>query len=783
MAAASAYKLKQARERLQQGDIPGAQSLCQQVLRNAPRNPEALCLLAMSRLMSGQPAEAVPLFEQALSSDPRNGMALEHVGLAHLMLGQFAEAEKALRRAVVLPGAPASVQMRLGVALVNLQQHTEAIRHLKQSLAGDSESPDGHLNLGQAYAQSGDTEAARAEFETVLRLQPERTDAAFNLGVLALQSEDLDAAQKCFERVIARAPHYVDGIVNLGIVLQRQGRLADALERFAAVLRVAPANLDAREGLAFTCLALGRKGEAIEHLEALLQFDSANRAALSALSEALFEIGELDKAAATAERLLELYSDEAKAYGTLANVHIVRGQLERAVAVLEKGYAVTANSGLLGMLVYQLRQTCDWAKWRDAWAKLSPELERSATLGSPFWLLCEPTTAQQQRAYTERWAEVRFASVTSAAPTPPPKRSTATERIRIGYLSSDLQEHAAAYLVTEVLELHDRDRFEVFAYSHGPDDGGAMRLRIRAACEHFVDIAWEPDDVAAQRIRDHKIDILVDLKGYTAGDRLTIMARRPCGVQVTWLGYPGTTGARFMDYLIADPFIIPEGKESAYTEQVIRMPHCYQPNDRKRPVGKPLSRQEYGIPDDAFVFCCFNQSSKITPEIFGIWMRLLKETPGSVLWLLGSDVTAKRNLLGEAQEAGVAAERLVFAGKVPYSDHLARYAVVDLALDTFPYTSHTILSDALWCGCPTVALCGDTFASRVSGSLLTAASLPDLVTYRLEDYARLATTLAKDTALLNGVRVRVSQAKASSPLFDTPTFARDLEQIYSGLLR
>ena len=773
--------MKQARERLQQGDIAGAQSLCQQVLRSAPRNPEALCLLAVAQLMGGQPAEAVPLFQQALSGDPQNGMALEHLGLAHLMLGQFAEAKQMLRRAVVLPGAPASVPMRLGVALLNQQQYAEAIRYLKQSLARDPESADGHLNLGQAYAQSGDVAAARAEFETVLRLQPGRAEAAFNLGVLALQSDDLGTAREWFERVLAQAPRYVDAMVSLGIVLQRQGRLGDAHERFAAALRAAPDHPGAHEGLAFTCLGLGRMQEAIEHLRALLQSDSAHRAALSALADALFELGELDEAAATAEHLLALQPDEPKAYGTLANVHIVRGQPDRAVAVLAAGYKATDNSGLLGMLTYQLRQTCEWEKWRNAWAKLAPEIERSATLGSPFWLLCEPTTAQEQRSYTERWAEVRFASAVSTAPAPPPKRSTGRERIRIGYLSSDLQEHAAAYLVTEVLELHDRDRFEVFAYSHGPDDGGAMRQRIRAACEHFVDIAWEPDDVAAQRIRDDRIDILVDLKGYTAGDRLTIMARRPCAVQVTWLGYPGTTGARFMDYLIADPFIIPVGQESAYTERVVRMPHCYQPNDRKRPVDSPLSRAEYGLPDDAFVFCCFNQSYKITPDIFGVWMRLLKDIPASVLWLLGTNAAAKTNLLRKAQTAGVAAERLVFAGKVSYAAHLARYAVVDLALDTFPYTSHTILSDALWCGSPTVALCGETFASRVSGSILTAAGLPDLVTYATADYEQLACKLATDPRFLADTRARAMDARDHSPLFDSTAFTRDLERIYVSL--
>ena len=779
MAAASAYKLKQARERLQQGDIAGAQSLCQQVLRNAPRNPEALCLLATSRLMSGQPAEAVPLFEQALSGDPRNGMALEHLGLAHLMLGRFAEAETALRRAVALPGAPASVPMRLGMALLHQSKREEAIGHLKQALAREPENADCRLALGQALAQSADAAGARAQFEAVLQAEPGRVDAAYNLGVLALETEHLAEARAWFERVLARAPRYIDAIVNLGIVFQRDGKLAEARAKFMAALHAAPGLPSAHEGMAFVCLALGRTDEAIEHLNAVLQADGGHRAALAALGETLFELGQLDEAAATANRLCELDKTDPAGYATLANIHIVRGELDRAIATLEAGHAVTNNGHLLGMLVYQLRHTCEWEKWQATWDKLAPELERSGTLGSPFWLLCEPALPHQLLEYTKRWAEARFRTV--SAPRTTITTTRRHSRARIGYLSSDFQEHAVGYLIVEALELHDRERFEVFVYSHGPDDKGTIRPRVRAAAEHFVDIARESDDTAAERIRGDDLDILVDLKGYTAGDRLTIMARRPCDIQVTWLGYPGTTGASFIDYLIADPFIIPPELESAYSERILRMPYSYQPNDRKRIVSTTLARSEYGLSNDAFVYCCFNQTFKITPEVFESWMRLLEQTPNSVLWLMDSNVWAKSSLLARAARHGMA-ERVVFAPKKPNADHLARYRAADLALDTFPYTSHTTLSDALWLGCPALALCGQSFASRVSGSLLRSAGLSDLVTYGLADYERLAHSLATDRVALQAIRERIAQARDRSPLFDSLGFSRALEELYSELV-
>jgi predicted O-linked N-acetylglucosamine transferase (SPINDLY family) len=351
----------------------------------------------------------------------------------------------------------------------------------------------------------------------------------------------------------------------------------------------------------------------------------------------------------------------------------------------------------------------------------------------------------------------------------------------VGYLSSDFQEHAVAYLIAEVLELHDRERFEIFAYSHGPDDGGSMRPRLQAACEHFIDIARDSDDVASARIQGDELDVLVDLKGYTAGDRLTIMARRPCDIQVTWLGYPGSTGASFIDYLIADPFTIPVGQESAYSERVMRMPYCYQPNDRRRPVAASLDRSDYGLPDGAFVFCCFNQTYKITPDVFELWMRLLGHTPNSVLWLMDSNAWAKTALLARAEQHGMA-DRIVFAPKKPNAEHLARYRAADLALDTFPYTSHTTLSDALWLGCPAVALCGETFAARVSGSILTAAGLGELVAYSIDECENLARTLATDSLFLRATRGRVEQARNHAHAFDSTGFARDLESLYLGLL-
>ncbi len=812
MSASLIRKLKQAQERLHDGDLAGAQFLCQELLQHAPRNPDALSLLAVTHLMTGRARAAVPILEQALAAAPRHGAALENLGLAHLMLGEFPAAERALRSASALPGAPASVWMRLGVSILNQARYAEAVQALQRALALEPDNADIHLNLGQALGQSGDTAAARQHFDTVLRLAPGHVDAMFNAGVICLDHDQLDDARQWFKRAIAQSPQHADALVNLGIVherqqrldeaiacfrralelnpalaqarnnlahaLARQGKHEDAREHYLATLKLAPDMILAHEGLAAACLALGRFKEAITHLREVLRVEPESFGALTGLAEALFQAGELGEAESTAQRANTLGPAAVEPYRVLADIYSARGELDRAVTLLESGFERTSAGGLLGSLTFMLRRLCEWEQWRSAWSKLSGVLEGSPELVSPFSLLCEPVTAEQQLTHARHWSAARFGG---AAPRRSARSATPHERLRIGYLSSDFHEHATAYLLAEVLELHERARFEIYAYSYGPEDNSALRTRLRAACEHFIDIARDPDDLAAARIKDDELDILVDLKGYTLGARTAILARRPCPLQVSWLGYPGTMGADFIDGLIADPFIVPPGRESAYSECVLRLPHCYQPNDRKREVAAPPARTDYGLPEQGFVFCCFNQAYKITPEVFACWMRLLQSVPGSVLWLLEDNRWATANLTHVARAHGIAPARLHFAPRLPLAQHLARYRVADLALDTFPYTSHTTASDALWADCLLVGLCGETFASRVSGSILAACGLPELVTHTLEDYARLALRFASDRPFRDELRARLVSTKARAPLFDAAAFTRDLENLYRDL--
>lgn len=738
------HKLQQAHDKLESGDLSGAAGLCEDVLERAPRNPDALWLLGTVHVISGAPERAVALLERATAAAPGHGAALEMLGLASLMLGEYAQAERVLLRALALPGAPPSVRMRFGIAVLHQGRHQEAIREFQRVAALDPGNPDVHLNLGLAHAGSGNWSTAAGEFRRVLAAVPDHTDALYNLGVASLELGARDEARGAFERIVARLPEYAD----------------------------------ARERLAAMHLEVGRYKEAATHLREVVRLQPANSGALVSFAHACFQYGEVDEAETAAQRARALDPAATGPYTLLAQIHYVRGALDEAAAVLEDGYERTRSGVLLGTWVHLLHRMCDWDKWRAAWDAMALALERGEDLGSPFNLLCEATTAAQQLAYTRRWAATRFGT---ASPDTTPRRTRTprgARRLKVGYFSADFQEHPAAYLLAEVLELHDRSRFEIYAYSYGPDDASAMRARLRAAVEHFVDIAWEPDDAVLARMRQDDLDVLIDLKGYTLGDRLSIMARRPCPVQVTWLGYPATSGAQFIDYVIADGCIVPDGAEAQYSERVLRMPHCYQANDRKRPIVEPLTRAQYGLPEEGFVFCCFNQTVKITPEIFACWMRLMARVPGSVLWLPQDNRWAAANLRAAAEAQGVAGARIVLSPRLPFAQHLARYRAADLALDTFPYTSHTTSSDGLWMGCPLVALCGDTFTARVSASVLTNCGLPDLVTRTLDDYEALAHRLATEPALMSEVRTRLAAARDTAPLFDSALFARDLERLY-----
>lgn len=357
------------------------------------------------------------------------------------------------------------------------------------------------------------------------------------------------------------------------------------------------------------------------------------------------------------------------------------------------------------------------------------------------------------------------------------------DRLRLGYLSSNFGWHAVTILTAELFELHDRRRVEVYGFSCSADDDTGMGRRVRGAMDHFIRVDDMSDEAAAAAIREAEIDILIDLQGLTQGFRPNILSCRPAPVQITYLGFPGTTGLPWLDYVLADRYIIPEESARFFSEKPLYLPDCFQVNDRRRAIGPRPARSRYGLAEDAFVFCAFNHNHKFTPELYAVWMNILRRVPGSVLWLLADNDRAKENLQRHAEEQGVGAQRLVFAPRIPPEEYLARFQLADLFLDTMPFNGGATASDALWAGLPLLTCSGRTFASRMAGSLLQAIGLPELITTSLADYEERAVTLATKPAELGALRRRLAENRDSAPLFDTPLFVRALEDALEKVAR
>lgn len=430
-----------------------------------------------------------------------------------------------------------------------------------------------------------------------------------------------------------------------------------------------------------------------------------------------------------------------------------------------------------GMLAYAERENCRWPQAAEQEAQLrslvSAAPNNARIITAPFaHITLTDDPLHQLKACTlmsNTWLDLK--------PVVRPNRTGNPQRLRVGYLSNDLHQHATCVLMCEVFEHHDRDRFEVFAYSTGRDDGTAMRRRVIKAVEHFVDLQGKPDHQIAQRIADDDLDLLIDLKGYTAGNRMGVLARRPAPLQAAFLGFPGTTGAPFIDYIVGDPLVTPLSHAAHFSEHIAQMPLCYQPNDRQRPRPQPMTRAEVGLPENAVVLCGFNQAYKITPDVLDAWVDVLNDLPEAVLWLLDWHGQAKPHLLQELAKRGIGAERVFWAPRWDLGKHISRVRLADLFIDTWPCNAHTTASDALWAGLPVVSLMGETFASRVAGSLLNAVGLPELICTDVRQYRRTIVEIARDPARRQALRERLDQAREDSPLFDSERFTRDYEAL------
>ena len=611
-----------------------------------------------------------------------------------------------------------------------------------------------------------------------------RAEAHRQAGLHAQRSRRWDTAVHEFERATVLSPADALMWINLARSRMALAQHVGALEAAQRACELDRTSTIACRIAAELALQMARPAAALQVLQSLSEDAPRDHDYYNALGNALFQTREPRLAVDAYFKALALKVDSAIVHYRLGlafmdlAMDLEAAECFRTAISLDDG---ATRALALSLVVQTNRQACEWTQDAADTRALLEAVDRDdpeiARLLLPFALISIESTPAQQRRLGER----RMAGLTGALvplPAPGPRRPG---RIRVGYLSSDFYHHATAVLMTELLERRDTTRFETFLYSHSRDDDSEIGRRVRAACEHYVDIRDTGNCAVANRIRDDGIDILIDLKGHTRDSRMELMSYRPAPVQAAYLGYPATTGAPFIDYFIGDRVTTPLAHAAHYTEQIAQLDGCYQPNDAARPLPPCPARAELGLPDDAVVLCCFNQTYKLSPNMLDLWARILADAARSVLWMLAWNPHAKENLLRELAARGVAPQRVFFAVKLDLASHIARLRSADLFLDTWPCNAHTTASEALWAGVPVLTVPGPTFASRVAASLVTAVGLPDLACASEADYVALATGLANEPDTLRGIKTHLDTHRRQLPLFDAERLARDMDALLTRM--
>lgn len=711
---------------------------------------------AIEALGQGRFQKAVQLAQPWAQPPQEQPAALQILGAAQAGLKQFDDAEAALRRLLELTPNDAGARVNLGHVQLERGHAQAAVQSFDQALALDSRLAAAHFNRGLALLKLEQSEAAIASFAHAAQLAPGRPDPLYNQAMALHQLGRDSQAQPLAEQITARWPGFAEGWNLLGMIGQKQRRYQEAFDAYSQALRCNPRLTDAWVNAAQALSYLERHAEARAAAERAVQLAPDYLPALRTMGEVLCD-GDA--------------SEEEAAHPWMEKVY--RRNPEDPLAVLY-------------LMDWNVRR-CNWTAIETDLPVLQRLIEQGdVAMLQPFRLLGLPFAPAQLCDATAQSCVLDFLGLSrlnaregwrGAIGRPRPSK------LRIGYFSADFHDHATMYLMAGLFEAHDRSRFETVGiclghYGNRPDD--AMRRRARQALDRF-EVAGDLNNgqlLALARKLD--LHIAVDLKGHTADSRMSIFAQRVAPIQMHYLGYPGTLGMLgAIDYLAADRVLIPEAARPFYTEKIIELPDSYQVNDRQRAIDPVApSRAKLGLPENAFVFCCFNNNYKITREVFGLWMQLLKNKEGSVLWLLNTNDTAARNLRQAAQDAGIEPGRIVFAQRAKLPQHLARYTRADLFLDTWPYGAHTTASDALWAGLPVLTCAGETFASRVGASLLTACHLPELITGAPQEYLERAKTLAHDPAQLGAIRRKLQDTRLQVPLFDTERFTRHIERAY-----
>ena len=726
----------------------------------------------------GQLDTAVKSYEKVLAIKPDFAEAHNNLGVTLQELGQLEAAVESYVAALDIKSDYAEAHNNLGNVLRELGQLDEAVQCYKKVLSIKPDFTEAHNNLGITLMQLGQLDAAVKSYKKALAIKPDFAEAHYNLGATIQKLGQLNAAVKCYEKAIAIKPDFAEAHNNLGNVLRELGQLDEAVQCYKKVLAIKPDFAEAHYNLGATIQKLGQLNAAVKCYEKAIAIKPDYAEAHNNLGNTLKRLGQLDAAVKSYKKALVIKPDYAVAHNNLGNALKNLGLVDEALVSYESAIAVNPDLDfILGDLLHTKMNLCIWDDLPNRLIELTKKINNSKKVIIPFALLAliDDPEIQRKNAETLVNDEYRKSNVLSKI-----ERYPKHTKMRIGYFSADFRNHPVSDLIVELFEIHDRNQFEIYAFYFGPDKKDEMNLRIKEGVDYFHDVLTMSNKDVAILARSLELDIAVDLGGFTQNARTEIFAMSVAPIQVCYLGYAGTMGTDYIDYLIADRTVIPKEKQRHYLEKIAYLPNSYMVNDSKNKIIKKVfTRADFGLPINGFVFCCFNNHYKITPSIFIGWMRILSQVDGSVLWLLDKNSTTINNLIKEAKKHGVDENRLIFAPRLTLKeDHLSRIQLADLFIDTLPFNAHATASDTLRMGLPLLTCIGNSFASRVAASLLKAVNLPELITTTQEEYESLAIELALHPEKLKIIKDKLVNNLPTAPLYDTPLFTRHLESAY-----
>jgi protein O-GlcNAc transferase len=737
---------------------------------------------ALEHIKRGELQSAEEILLQIATGAPHNFDANHMLGVVCGKLNKFQRADKFFQISISIDPSFPPLYQNYGLFLSKMKQFHKAIEQFNIALRLLPNFAPVYSDRGNALEKMNKLDEAIADHNRAIALAPRIFGFYNNRGNVFLRKKRFTEALSDFERAIELNPNFADAYCGRGNVLTELNRYDDAFAAYDKALSFKPDLAEAWLGRGNVFTNLKRHDDAFAAYDKALSLKSDLAEAWLGRGNVFTNLKRHDDAFAAYDKALSLKSDLAEAWLGRGNVFTNLKRHDDAFAAYDKAFSIKPDlEGAEGARLHSKMHSCNWTQFKTELLRLTNNVKASKPNTDPFILLALSDSPGDHLQCARIWASKNN-----------PLQQTRMwrgeiykhDKIRVAYVSCDFREHPVAYLIAQTFELHDRTKFDVIALSLGPDDSSIMRQRVIKSVDEFVDCRKLGDSEIAQMIARVEVDVLVDLMGFTRDSRTDIFASRAAPIQVNYLGYPGTMGAGYFDYIIGDKTIFTELDEQFYSEKLIRFPYSYQPNDRKRSISdRAFERRDFGLPKDSFVFSCFNNNYKILPDVFDCWMRILKRLDNSVLWLSwGSADSAASNLRNEAAKRQVDPERLIFAKRLPLSEeHLARLRLADLFLDTLPYNAHATASDALWAGLPVLTQMGQTFAGRVAASLLRAIGLPELITYTREDYEALAIELALNRNKLLNIKEKLNRNRLTTPLFDTALFTKHLETAYEAM--